>query len=48
MMQAVFNMMVRVIRRMMETGIDVDTALNQYPKLTVEERTAIKAAVTGQ
>lgn len=48
MMQAVYNMMVRVIRRMVDTGMEVDTALDQYPKLTDEERAAIKAAVMGK
>lgn len=45
MSKAVKNIMVRVIRRRMEAGEDIEDILKSYSKLTSEEKKELKEAV---
>lgn len=45
MSNAAKNLMVRVIKRRMEDGEELDDILNGYPKLTKKEKEELKEAV---
>ena len=47
MTDAQIRIIIRVCKRRYEAGEDIDTILDNYPKLTPEEREKIKMAVTG-
>lgn len=40
------SLLCRVIRRRLEDGEALETVLKDYPKLTWEERNAVRAAIT--
>lgn len=47
MSEATLRIIIRVVKRKYEAGEDIDTILNEYPKLTDEERSRIKMEVIG-
>ena len=47
MTDAAFRIITRAVKRRYDAGEDIDVILDDYPKLTEEERNRIKAIVTG-
>lgn len=47
MSEATLRIIIRVVKRKYEAGEDIDIILNEYPKLTDEERGRIKMEVIG-
>ena len=48
MTDAAIRIITRAVKRRYDAGEDIDEVLNDYPKLTVEERERVKRAVTGE
>ena len=47
MTDAALRIITRAVKRRYDAGEDIDEVLNDYPKLTEDERARIKAAVIG-
>ena len=47
MTDAALRIITRAVKRRYDAGEDIDVILDDYPRLTAEERAKIKAEVTG-